>query len=103
MNKRLIKKMMKKKQQFDGVVFAEGNNGGDFIRIESKEDGMIRLKTGSCCVMIMDKIVPVEFLTGILQNVMFENDFDINKVIDSFGWEQNYKDELKKKVRKVYT
>jgi hypothetical protein len=102
MNKRLIKKMLKRREQFNGFLFAEGNNGGDFIKIQNEEEGSINLEVGSCCVMIIDKVVPVEFLTGIIQNAMFENNFDINKIIDSFRWEQNFKDELKEKVRKAY-
>lgn len=94
--------MMKKKEQFNGFVFAEGNNGGDFVRIENLEDGIVHLSVGSCCVITMDKVVPVEFITGILTQKMLEHNGDINSIIDSFGWDQNYKDELKKKVRKAY-
>lgn len=102
MNKRLIKKMMKKKQSFNGFVFAEGNNGGDFIQIENLEDGIVHLSAGSCCVMIIERAVPVEFITGVLGEAMIAHNGDINSIIDSFGWEQCYKDELKKKVRKIY-
>jgi hypothetical protein len=101
LNKRLIKKMMKKKQQFNGFIFAEGNNGGDFIQLENLEDGMVHLRVGSCCVPLIEKAVPVEFLTGIIQNAMFEHNGNIDEIIDSFGWNQSYKDALKKKVRKV--
>lgn len=101
MNKRLIKKM-KKNQAFNGDVFAEGNNGGDFIKIEHLEDGRLYLSVGSCCVMVLDNIVPVEFLTGVLDKVMLEHNGDINSVVDSFGWNQSYKDELKKKISKIY-
>lgn len=102
MNKRLIKKMMKKKEQFDGFIFAEGNNGGDFIRIDNLEEGVIHLSAGSSCVMIINKVVPVEFITGILQNVMLEHNFNIDSVIDSFRWDNNFKNELKNKVRETY-
>lgn len=98
MNKRLIKKMLKKKEAFNGFVYAEGNNGGDYIKIENKKDGLIHLEVGSSCIVLLDKIVPVEFMTGVLNNTMFENDFDINKIIDNFGWEQKFKDKLKEKV-----
>ena len=100
MNKRLIKKMMKKNQAFHGYVFAEGNNGGDFIRLENLEDGMVHLRVGSCCVLLIERAVPVEFLTGIIQNAIFEHNGNTDEIIDSFGWNQSYKDELKKKIRK---
>lgn len=102
MNKRLIKKMRKKREAFNGFVYSEGNNGGDFVEIESLEDGLIRLSSGSSCVSTMNQVVPVEFLTGILQKTILVHDGDIGSVIDTFGWSQEYKDELKKKVRRVY-
>ena len=98
MNKRLIKKMMKK--QHNGFIFAEGNNGGDFIQLENLEDGMVHLKVGSSCVLLIEKAVPVEFLTGIIQNAIFEHNGNINEIVDSFGWDKVFKNDLKKKVRK---
>lgn len=100
MNKRLVKKMKKKKEQFNGTIFAEGNNGGDIIEIEHLEDGRLYLKSGSCCVMMIDKIVPVEFLTGILRKVMLEHNEDINSVIEWLGWGEDFTKELQSKVSK---
>ncbi|QUH21838.1 hypothetical protein [Alkaliphilus sp. B6464] len=99
MNKRLIKKMLKKKEQFNGFVYADGNNGGDFIKIENMKNGTISLKSGSCCITSIDAIVPVEFLTAILSDKMLEHNGDINSIIDSFGWSKEYKDNLKSKVQ----
>lgn len=99
MNKRLIKKMMKKKQEFEGFIYTEGNKGGDFIQLENLEDGMVHLKVGSCCVLLLNKVVPVEFITGIIKNAIFDHNANINEIIDSFGWSKEFQDELKKKVR----
>ena len=79
-------------------IFAEGNKGGDFIEITCLENDRVYLRVGSCCVTTIDSVVPVEFLTGVLTEVMLEHDNNIYSVIDSFGWSQEYKDELKEKV-----
>lgn len=76
----------------------EGNNGGDFIEIHDVGNGKINLKSGSCCVMSIDTIVPVEFLTAILSEKMMEYDGGIEAIIDSFGWDKKYKNELKNMV-----
>ena len=99
MNKRLIKKMSAKKQAFEGSVYAYGNNGADILDISNLEEGMVYLGVGSCCVMTLEKAVPVEFVTGLISKAMLDHNGDINSIIDSFGWEQSYKDELKEKVR----
>lgn len=101
MNKRKIKKMLKKKNEFNGFVRAEGNNGGDFIEIENLSDGKIRLKSGSCCVMSIDSIVPVEFLSAILMEKMTQNNMDIKAIINGFEWGKEFKETLISKVIKV--
>lgn len=98
MNRRLIKKMLKKRQEFDGFVYSEGNNGGDFIEIENLSNDRIKLKSGHCCIMSIDAIVPTEFLSALLSTTMLKHNNDINKVIESFGWDQKYTNQLKSKV-----
>ena len=102
LNKRQIKKRLKKKQWFSGFVNAEGNNGGDFIVIEDRGNGLLYIRSGSCCVMTIDAIVPVEFLTSTLERVLLENDLDVKKVIDTSGWSTPFREELKAKVRDKY-
>ena len=99
MNKRLIKKKIKKSQDFHGVINAYGNNGGDILEIFDNCDGTINLRSGSCCVTSIDKTVPVEFLTAIISRIMIEYNGDINLIIDSFGWDNEFKSELKAKVK----
>lgn len=85
----------------DNLIYAEGNHGADFISIckVDDKDGVVDLRCGSCCVMTIDAEVPVEFLTGLITSKMIEFNNDIEAVIDSFGWDEVYKEELKKKVK----
>ena len=101
MNKRLSKKVLKKRNLQRGYVYVEGNNGGDIIEIEEKTNGLIRLSSASCCVYNINAIVPVEFITAIIGDKMLEHNGDINSVIDSFGWDDEYKGILKSKVKKL--
>lgn len=80
-------------------IYLEANNGGDLVEIEKLEDNTIHLKSGSSCVTSIDAIVPVEFLTKAIERIMLDNDCDINKVIDSFEWREEYKGVLKGKVK----
>lgn len=100
MNKRLIKKKLKKREQFDGFVYAEGNQGGDYIKIENVGDGLIDLDTGHCCVVSIKAVVPTEFLTAIIANKFLEHNGCINSIIDSFGWNKEFTNQLKAKVKK---
>jgi len=99
LNKRLIKKMLKKKEQFDGFVYAEGNNGADYIKIKNAGDGLIDLDTGHCCVVSIQAVVPTEFLTALIANKLMGHNWDINSVIDSFEWDKEHTDQLKAKVK----
>lgn len=99
MNKRLVKKMVKKNQRFHGVIDVDGNKGGDVLRIQDNCDGTVHLWSGHCCVVTIDKTVPVEFITAILSQVMRDHNNDIDAIIDSFDWCDEFKTELKMKVR----
>lgn len=80
------------------MLQVEGNNGGDILEITEVDDGIIHLRSGSCCVMDIDSEVPVEFITGIINKTMLEFNGDIEEIIDSFGWEKEFKNKLKDKV-----
>jgi len=100
MNKRLIKKRLKKQDSFNGIISTCGNNGGDILTIYDKQDGTLYIHSGHCCVTTMACIVPVEFLTALLSQIMFQNNNDINAIIDSFNWDSQFKNNLKTKVKK---
>ena len=91
--------MLKKKEQYDGFVYADGNNGADYIKIENAGEGLINLDTGHCCIVSLQAIVPTEFLTALIANKLMEHNGNINSVIDSFGWDKEYTDQLKSKVK----
>lgn len=101
MNKRLSKKVLKRKNLQKGYIGVDGNNGGDVLEIEEKEDGLIKISSASCCVYDLNAIVPVEFITAIINEKMLKHNGDINSVIDSFLWNTEYKDILKSKVKKI--
>ena len=103
MNKRLVKKKLKKKEQFKGIVYGEGNNGGDTLLIESLSDGNLYIRSGSCCIFNIDAKVPVEFLTAMIAEKMLKCDNDINKVIDSFSWDKEFSDKLKNSIVNKHT
>lgn len=80
-------------------IYVDGNNGGDYIYIKDLKDGQVKLEVGSSCVNIINKEVPVEFITGILDNTLKEYNGDINKIIETFSWDKEFRDELKNKVK----
>lgn len=82
----------------DGIFEVSGNNGGDILRLRKLENDTIFLYSGHCCVTNITAIVPVEFITALISDVMLKHDNDIYAVIDSFGWSKEFKDELKSKV-----
>ena len=91
----------KEKEIIKDYISIEGNKGGDFVEIEDNSDGTIRLRSGHCCVISIDATVPNEFLSALLSQKMLECGNDTNKVIDSFGWDNEYKNKLKSKVSKI--
>lgn len=90
--------MVKKSQRFHGVIDADGNKGGDILTIYDNCDGTVHLWSGHCCVVTINKVVPVEFITAILSQVMLEHNNDIDSIIDGFDWDEEFKKELKTKV-----
>ena len=100
MNKRLVKKLIKKRESFHGVINATGNKGGDILTIYDNCDGTVHLWSGHNCVVSIDRIIPVEFLTAMLSQVMLQHNNDIYSIIDTFDWSEDFKAELKGKVRR---
>ena len=94
-----MKMKIKKQERFHGIIDVDGNKGGDVLRIEDHGDGTVHLWSGHCCVVTINKTVPIEFITAILSQVMLEHDNDVNAIIDSFNWCDEFKAELKKKVK----
>lgn len=96
MKKKLKRKLKREYKYWDLEV--DGNNGGDIIRIHDNKDGTLHIWNGSCCVLGMNMIVPVEFLTGLIQKSLIEQG-GVKGVIEQFNWDREFKDTLIKKVR----
>lgn len=89
----------------------DGNSGGDRIELSiaggtvwspregclSVEDALLRLTVGHCCVIDIDAVVPVEFLTGILSKVVTEQG-GIEGAIRWIGWSGDFTQGLIDKV-----
>lgn len=83
------------------VFHAEGNSGGDYIRItQIPGDDVVHLGVGHCCINVVDAYVPVEFITAMFAN--FSG--DIEELQDAMRkmWPTEYGEELAKKISKHY-
>lgn len=67
--------------------YAEGNKGGDYLKITKLKDNLVELEIGHCCVVSLHKIVPVEFLTGTLTNIEIY-DGGVENAIEKIGWDR---------------
>jgi hypothetical protein len=91
--------MTKKSKHLLDSIRLEGNKGGDYIEIHEREDGRIHLKVGHNCLVTIDHIVPVEFLTLILGGMtMSHNPVDLlSKLEKKYGihvWDAKYMAQL---------
>lgn len=84
----------------------EDNSGGNQLQIKQNEkqieEGTISIKCGHCCVYAMEHVVPVTWLTGLINfasNLYHDNDpYMIKELLNGYGKE--YSEELKKKFYK---
>lgn len=58
------------------TVWAEGNNGGDYVKITKLNDNELHLEIACCCVVIVSHKVPVELLTNLFYDLTLETDQD---------------------------
>ena len=77
----------------------EGNNGGDYLVIEPLPDGRIHLEVGHCCVVDIDHIVPVEFITSVLSAAVIEHG-SVQAVMGAMRWDHDYTEHLVAQVEK---
>jgi len=75
----------------------KGNNGGDVFKVTSLGDGMLRLKVGHCCVYTIDSIVPVEFLTAALTEIVTAFGGP-KEFVEQAGWDDEYTKRLLDKI-----
>jgi len=82
-------------------MFLESNDGGDIFIINSIGNGKIHLKIGHCCVYEIDHIVPIEFLTSVLCNVVTEHGGVEGALRDLGGWDDDFMNELIGKIERM--
>lgn len=87
-------------------IYVEGNNGGDYLLMRPLGDNRVFLEIGSCCVVTIRHIVPIEFVTGALTEFILKagRAYSQENMEDAFrklGWQNDFRDKLLSQVRKV--
>lgn len=77
-----------------------GNKGWDIFDITDHKDGTVHLKSGSCGVITINRRVPVELLSATVEKMFLEYG-SVENIIDSFGWDEEFKQELKEKCKPI--
>lgn len=78
-------------------LYAEGNNGGDYFDITLLDDDTARLEVGHCCVIYIDEVVPVEFITSALAKAVCDK--DVKEFIKGVGWTEDFTKSLISKIK----
>jgi hypothetical protein len=81
-------------------ISLEGNNGGDILNIKILSDDRIGLAVGHCCVMVINHIVPVEFITAILSKAVIDAG-GVAEAMKLVGWSQEYINELVSQTERI--
>jgi hypothetical protein len=82
----------------------DGNKGGDYIIIEEVSYGMCHIEVGHACVVIFDKVVPLEYLTSVFNGVIMENCKTVKEdyaltLYDKFSdWKEPFKSKVRSKI-----
>ena len=82
-----------------------GNDGTDYVVIEATPEGMCHIEIGHCCVVILDKVVPIEWLTGLFGALTSEfckniKDNPTFVLYDRFNdWLEPFKSETRSKLQ----
>lgn len=81
------------------TVSRYGNKGGDHIILrETRDDDLLKLEVGHCCVVEFRGIVPVEFVTATLANALHEWRSGTLKL----GWKPEYEREILDKIKPLF-
>lgn len=56
-----------------GQVCVEGNNGGNFVKIEQLSENTLHLEVGDCCVITINEVLTAEALSGFLSALWMES------------------------------
>ncbi len=100
--KSIINKWNKRPKEKCNKIFVEGNNSGDFIKIEHIKNNLIRLEIGHCCVYVFNHEIPVEIIAALLAKISYalENE---KTLLRELGWSSNSKHnyDLLKQIKKI--
>jgi hypothetical protein len=80
------------------TIRLEGNKGGDFVEITPIEGERVYLRCGCSCVMVIDKVVPNEFLSIALNDCILQHG-SIQEYLNQINYDEVYKQELVNKVK----
>jgi len=89
---------MKKQATNVNRLCLEGNGGGDYLTMEVLPDGRVSLEVGHCCVVMINHIVPVEFITAALSRAVEDN--GPKEMLEQIGWSKDFTDKLTAQVER---
>jgi hypothetical protein len=81
-------------------LMLEGNNGGDIFDLKDLGDGLIDLRVGHCCVVCVERVVPVELLTRVMDEALTKHG-SVEGVFRDSGWPGDFVEELIDKMRQA--
>lgn len=80
------------------TIRIEGNNGGDYLEIKPLGGNLVRLEVGHCCVVTIEHIVPVEFITAVLTEAVLKHE-SIQAAIKATEWPKDFTEQLAAQVQ----
>ncbi len=100
--KSIINKWNKRPKEKYDKIFVEGNNSGDFIKMEHVKNNLIRLEIGHCCVYAFNHELPVEILASFLAKISYALE-DEKTLLRELGWSSNseYNYKLLKQIKNL--
>ena len=82
---------------------AEGNKGGDYFLIEKIEDGkdddIVNIEIGHCCVVYVDIQLPVAVLTALIGEYLQHEDDVADLFNKKIHWSKEYMKELTDQIK----
>lgn len=80
------------------TVCLYGNGSGDFVELKPLDDGLVYLKLGHCCLIEIDHVVPVEFITALIAGAVIEAG-SLEEALRKTHWNPEFLDQLCAKIK----
>ncbi len=78
-------------------IYIDGNNGGNYVKIQQLDDNRILLEIGDCCVKTAELIVTAEVLSSFLTKCsLVENKSLLDVMKDCMSWDEKTNEEFSK-------